>query len=327
MTLDLTAALPTFVITLREGFEAALVVGIVLSCLKKAQQTQLNRWVFAGVGAGVGASALVGWLFYLGLGAIRRSQHAYTPIIEPILEATLCLLAILMLSWMLLWMTQQARSLKGEIEGAVRKQLAQGPDAATNPLAHNSLTQGPRTAAWGVFSLVFIAVLREGFETVVFILAKFQQGWVPTLGAVAGLAGAATLGLLLFRAGVKINVRQFFQVMGILLLLIVSGLVISALKQINGAVEALAQYQPQFANWCDPNGVSCVLGGLLWDAREVLSDKEFPGIILKTLFGYRDRLYVAQAMAYVIFLTTAGWLYFQSLRSTSSSKPQPSQSK
>ncbi|TVR08214.1 MAG: hypothetical protein EA395_11655 [Phormidium sp. GEM2.Bin31] len=319
MTLDLTAALPTFVITLREGFEAALVVGIVLSCLKKAQQSQLNRWVFAGVGAGISASALVGWLFYLGMGAIRRSQHPYTPIVEPLLEGTLCIIAILMLSWMLLWMTQQARSLKGEIEGAVTSALAQDSDPA------KSLTQG-YAAAWGVFSLIFIAVLREGFETVVFILAKFQQGWVPTLGAVAGLAGAAGLGLLLFRAGVKINVGQFFQVMGILLLLIVSGLVISALKQVNGAVEALAQLQPQFASWCDANSPSCVLGGLVWDAHTILPDQEFPGIILKTLFGYRDRLYVAQAIAYVSFLSTAGWLYFQSLRRTSSAQPRPSQS-
>ncbi|USR90585.1 FTR1 family protein [Phormidium yuhuli AB48] len=325
MTLDLTAALPTFVITLREGFEAALVVGIVLSCLKRAQQSQLNRWVFSGVGAGVGASALVGWLFYLGMGAMRRSQQPYAPIVEPLLEGVLCLVAILMLSWMLLWMTQQARSLKGDIEGAVTEALAQDLSSGSHPPSHPSVSQGP-AAAWGIFSLVFIAVLREGFETVVFILAKFQQGWVPTLGALAGLAAAATLGLLLFRTGVKINVRQFFQVMGLLLLLIVSGLVISALKQINGAVEALAHQQPQFANWCNPDGVSCVLGGLVWDARGLLPDQEFPGIILKTLFGYRDRLYVAQAIAYVSFLSTAGWLYFLSLQSTSTSKPQGSQS-
>jgi high-affinity iron transporter len=318
MTLDLTAALPTFVITLREGFEAALVVGIVLSCLKKAQQSQLKSWVFAGVAAGIGASALVGWLFYNGMQALRRSEHPYTPVVEPLLEGTLCVVAIVMLSWMLLWMTKQARSLKGEIEGAVTSALAQEPVNGGNPQT-NPLTRG-KAAAWGVFSLVFIAVLREGFETVVFILAKFQQGWIPSLGAVAGLVVAAGLGLLLFRLGVKINVRQFFQVMGVFLLLIVSGLVISALKQVNGAIEALAQLQPQFASWCDPSGVSCVLGGLVWDARAVLPDKQFPGIVLKTLFGYRDRLYLAQAIAYLSFLIGAGWLYFQSLRQTQFTK-------
>lgn len=318
MTLDLTAALPTFVITLREGFEAALVVGIVLSCLKKAQQSQLKSWVFAGVAAGIGASALVGWLFYNGMQALRRSEHPYTPVVEPLLEGTLCLVAIVMLSWMLLWMTQQARSLKGDIEGAVTSALERRETPSETPRI-DPISQR-NAAAWGVFSLVFIAVLREGFETVVFILAKFQQGWIPTLGAVAGLAVAATLGLLLFRLGVNINIRQFFRVMGVFLLLIVSGLVISALRQVNGAVEALAQLQPQFANWCDPNGASCVLGGLVWDARAVLPDKQFPGVVLKTLFGYRDRLYLAQAIAYLSFLIGAGWLYFQSLRQTQFTK-------
>lgn len=296
MSFDLTAALPTFVITLREGFEAALVVGVVLSCLKKAQQSQLNPWVFGGVGAGIVASAGVGWLFQTGMQALRQSQSAYAPIVEPLLEGTLCIVAIAMLSWMLLWMTQQARSLKAEVEGAVSAAL-----------------KNRSAAGWGVFSLIFIAVLREGFETVIFIVAKFQQGWVPALGAIAGLAGATLLGVLLFRLGVKIDVRRFFQVMGVLLLLIVSGLVVSALKHANGAVAALAQLQPQFANWCDANAASCVLGGLVWDARNVLPDKEFPGIVLKALFGYRDRLYMAQAIGYLGFLSIAGWLYFKSL--------------
>ncbi|MGC9503258.1 FTR1 family iron permease [Baaleninema sp.] len=296
MTFDLTAALPTFVITLREGFEAALVVGIVLSCLKKARQSQLNPWVFAGVAGGIVASALVGWAFHAGMQALRASNQTYTPIVEPLLEGALCVVAIAMLSWMLLWMTQQARTLKSEVEGAVTSAL-----------------QSSSAAGWGVFVLIFIAVLREGFETVIFIVAKFQQGLVPALGALGGLAGAALLGVLLFRWGVKIDVRQFFQVMGVFLLLIVSGLVVSALKQANEAVEALAQLQPEFSAWCDGDAASCVLGGLVWDLRNVLPDKEFPGIALKSLFGYRDRIYLAQAIGYIGFLSLAGWLYFRSL--------------
>ncbi|OAB59048.1 hypothetical protein AY599_07985 [Leptolyngbya valderiana BDU 20041] len=296
MTFDLTAALPTFAIALREGFEAALVVGIVLSCLKKARQSQLNSWVFAGVAAGIAASALVGWSFHSGMQALRASNQPYAPIVEPLLEGTLCVVAIAMLSWMLLWMTQQAKSLKSEVEGAIASAL-----------------QRSSAAGWGVFVLVFIAVLREGFETVVFIVAKFQQGLVPVLGALGGLGGAALLGVLLFRWGVKIDVRQFFQVMGVFLLLVVSGLVVSALKQANEAIEALAQLQPQFSAWCDGDAASCILGSQVWDLRNVLPDKQFPGIALKSLFGYRDRLYVAQAIGYLGFLGIAGWLYFRSL--------------
>ncbi|MBO9999336.1 MAG: FTR1 family protein [Cyanobacteria bacterium SID2] len=296
MNFDFTAALPTFVITLREGFEAALVIGVVLSCLKKAQQTQLNSWVFSGVGAGIVASALVGWAFHSGMQALRASNQAYAPVIEPLLAGALCLVAIVMLSWMLLWMTQQARSLKADVEGAVESAL-----------------RNSQAAGWGVFALIFIAVLREGFEAVIFIVAKFQQGLVPALGALGGLVGAAMLGVLLFQWGVKIDVRRFFQVMGVLLLLIVSGLVVAALKDVNEAVEAMSQLQPQFAHWCNPDAASCVLGSLVWDTHEVLPDKQFPGILLKSLMGYRDRIYAAQAIGYTSFLSIAGWLYFQSL--------------
>jgi high-affinity iron transporter len=303
--MDISAAFPTFIVTFREGFEAALVVGIVLACLNKAQQTRLNSWVFWGVGAGLTASAIVGVLLGWGLTVLRTSDRPYAPIIEPLLKAGLCLIAIAMLSWMLIWMTQQARTLKADVEKSVSAALVE-----------NSGRSG-----WGVFSLIFIAVLREGFETVVFITAQFQQGWMPVLGAIGGLLAATLLGVLLFRWGVKINLGLFFQVMGIFLLLIVSGLAISALKNAEGAIGNLAHLQPQFASFCSGERASCILGPLVWDLSQILPDKQFPGLLLKSLFGYRDRLFVTQAIVYLLFLTAAGSLYFQSL--STSAKPKP----
>ncbi|NJM61175.1 MAG: hypothetical protein HC849_14735, partial [Oscillatoriales cyanobacterium RU_3_3] len=121
--MNFSEAVPTFVITLREGVEAALVVGIVLACLKKAEQSYLNSWVYAGVGAGIAASALVGVLFNLLLQVLSASSQPYAPIIKQLLEGALGIFAIAMLSWMLLWMTQQARFLKTEVEGAVTAAL------------------------------------------------------------------------------------------------------------------------------------------------------------------------------------------------------------
>jgi high-affinity iron transporter len=308
--MDLSTALPIFIVTFREGFEAALVVGIVLACLKKSQQTHLNSWVFGGVAAGLAASTIIGVLLSWGLQVLRTSDRLYAPAIEPLLKAVLCLVAIVMLSWMLIWMTQQARTLKADVEKAVSV----------------ALVENPSQAAWGIFGLIFIAVLREGFETVVFIIAKFQQGWMPTLGAIGGLLGAALLGTLLFRWGVKINIRLFFQILGIFLLLIVSGLAISALKNIEGAVNILAHLQPQFANLCSDDRASCILGPLVWDLSQILPDKQFPGLILKSLFGYRDRLFVTQALAYLLFLSTAGSLYFKSLSTGSPSNPSTGRS-
>lgn len=299
--MDFSAALPTFVITLREGVEAALVVGIVLAYIKKAQQPRLKSWVYAGVGVGLIASALVGLLFGWVVQQLSASNPKYAPAIEPFLEGVFSLIAIAMLSWMLIWMTQQARTLKAQVEGAVGSALKQ-----------NS------TAAWGIFSLICIAVLREGFETVLFILAKFQQGWVPAFGAVAGLLGAVGIGVLLFKWGIKINIRQFFKIMGILLLLIVSGLVISALAHFDTAVHTLARMDRQSEALCfyyehfakDP---SCILGPMVWNTTKMLPDDKFPGIILHTLFGYTDKLYLVEAIAYLVFLATVGSVYFRSL--------------
>jgi high-affinity iron transporter len=291
--LDFSAAIPTFVITLREGVEAALVVGIVLAYLNKSGKSNLNASVYAGIASGIVASVLVGVVFTWTLRSLSTSNQPYAPVIKPLLEGLFGIIAIALLSWMLIWMTQQAKSLKGEVEQEI-----------------NTVLEG--NAAWGIFGLIFTAVLREGFETVVFIAATFQQGWMPALGAASGLMGAVLIGILLFKLGVKINLRQFFQVMGVFLLLIVSGLVISALAHIDKGLAILAQLNPQFASVC-VSQQSCFLGGLVWNTSALLPDRQFPGIILHTLFGYVDHLYVVEAIAYILFLLIVGSIYFQSL--------------
>ena len=291
--MDFSAALPTFVITLREGVEAALVVGIVLAYLQKANRSHLNRWVYGGIAVGLVASALVGVLFTSLIHWLESANQDYAPVLKQLLEGGFGVMAIGLLSWMLVWMTRQARALKGEVEGAVTAALS------------------GEAAHWGVFSLVAIAVLREGFETVLFIAAQFQAGWMPTIGAVAGLAGATLIGFLLFKLGVKINLRSFFQVMGVLLLLIVSGLVVSALRHFDRAALLLGQINPQL-DWCG-TGSSCILGPQVWDASHILPDRQFPGILLKAFFGYTQTLYLAQAIGYVGFLLTIGGIYLQSI--------------
>ena len=296
MAIDFSGALPTFVITLREGVEAALVVGIVLAYLKKANQTRLYPWVYAGIGVGIGASVLIGILFSGILQALATSDQPYAAVLKPLLEAIFCTVAIALLSWMLVWMTQQARFLKTEVEGAIGVALEGNPGAG-----------------WGVFGLVAIAVLREGFETVLFIAAQFQQGWMPVLGAIAGLIGATGIGFLLFQLGVKINLRRFFQVMGILLLLIVAGLVVTALRKFDAAIGVLSHVDPQFAYLCSNANSSCILGPQLWDTSGVLPDRQFPGILLKAFFGYTQKLYLVQAIGYVLFLGTVGGVYLRSI--------------
>ncbi len=312
--MDFSAALPTFVITLREGVEAALVVGIVLALLNKAKKSDLNTWVYSGVGFGIIVSVLIGFLFAGIIQAAEQINPQYASVVKPLMEGVFCLLAIIMLSWMLIWMSQQAKKMKAQVEGAVNTALEQNT-----------------YAGWGIFSLIAIAVIREGVETVLFIAANFQQGVVATIGAFAGLVGAVIIGALLFKWGIKINIRQFFQFMGVFLVLIVAGLVISALRKFDAAIATIALANNASQNLCfyyqeSAPIHSCILGPMVWNTSDILPDNQFPGVILKALFGYRQNLYVVQAVGYLTFLLTVGSLYFRSITTTVSinSQKQPS---
>jgi high-affinity iron transporter len=299
----MSSALPTFIITLREGVEAALVVGIVLAYLHKAKQSELNSWVYGGIWAGILVSAGIGGLFAGIVHLLSTSSQPTAPFLKEILAGIFSTIAVVMLSWMLIWMTQQAKEMKAEVEGSIANTLAGA---------------SPQQAGWGIFTLVFVAVAREGFETVIFIAAKLSQGLAPVLGAIAGIVGATGIGALIFKWGVKINLRRFFQVMGALLLLIVGGLAVSALKHLDVATAIGAQLQTPPAHWCWYHDAlvpepSCNLGSLVWNFHDRLPDDRFPGLALKSLFGYRDRVYLVQLVVYIGFLLTIGGIYFRSL--------------
>ncbi len=292
--MNLTTALPTFVITLREGFEATLVVGIVLACLNKAGQAHLNRWVYGGAIAGVFTSLMLGLILGLGMQQLGNLDGQMIPVIQEVLAGFFTLGAIILLSWMLFWMTKQAASLKSEVQTAVAAAL-----------------EDPSTGR-GVFTIAFLAVTREGFETVLFLLTQFGSGYAPVVGAIAGLLLAILLGVLLFQWGIKINIQQFFQVMGVFLLLIVAGLVVSSCHAFDEAAAALATIDPNYQHLCfSPD--SCILGRQIWDLSNSLPDKQLPGILLKSLFGYRDHLYLVQFLGYILFLGSALTIYFSAL--------------
>lgn len=295
--MDFSAALPIFAITLREGVEAALVVGIVMAYLKKADRSALNPWVFGGIGTGIFASVVVGIVLNWFFQKVENTEPMQAAFYGQLWQGALGTIAIAMLSWMLVWMTENAKALKGEIEGQIGKAIA-----------------NEQSAGWAVFVLILIAVLREGFEVVIFISAKLQTGLVPIMGAIAGLVSAVGIGVALFQFGIRINLKAFFQAMGIFLLLIVAGLVISVIGHIDKAIAAYAELsQTAICLPADSAISSCLLGGLVWDVHEILPDRQFPGILLKAMFGFRDRLFLGQAIAYFAFLLSAGSLYFRSL--------------
>jgi high-affinity iron transporter len=300
--MDFSAAIPTFIITLREGVEATLVAGIVLAILAKANQRQLFKWVYLGAIAGVLVSSILGAVAQALIGGFSGQVYYLA-------KGIFSVAAIVMLSWMLIWMTQQARLLKKNIEANVGQALSDR-----------------EKAGWSVFTLVAVAILREGAEIVLFIAGSFnpdstQSGlaqYSPAIGCILGVLASTAIGAAIFKFGAKINIRLFFQILGTILLLIVSGLVITALSALDLANTIDKVFNPATGSYELLNPPQRIvpwfgLGPQVTDTTTSLPQGEFPGVLFATMFGYTDKLYALQVVCYLAFLVTAGTIYFQTL--------------
>jgi FTR1 family protein len=197
--------IPTYVIGLREGLEAALIVSIVAAFLKRQGQRQALRYVWLGVAIAVVLCAAVGVaLQLLDEQLPQRGQEQ--------LETVIGVCAVLIVSFMIVWMRRNAAALRGEIERSAAAALAAGSVA-------------------GLVAMAFFAVLREGLETAVFLLAAFHasgNALTAGLGAVLGILTAVVIGAGLYRGGIRINLARFFKITAVFLVLIAAGLLASA---------------------------------------------------------------------------------------------------
>lgn len=204
--------LPSFVIGLREGLEAALIVSIVAAFLRQHDRRDVMRWVWLGVAAAIALCLAVGIALHLVSKNLPYRQQEG-------LETVIALVAVAMVTYMVVWMRRNARELKAGLEGSVEVALATG-------------------SVWALVSMAFLAVVREGFETSVFLLAAFNQSRDPATagaGAVLGILVAIVLGALIYRGGLRINMARFFRVTGVVLVLVAAGLVVSALHSAHEA--------------------------------------------------------------------------------------------
>ncbi len=193
--------IPAFLITLREGIEAALIVGIVAAYLVKIGRRDALSKVWVGVIAAIVLSVVVGVAVIATIGRLPL-------VVQETIEGIAAILAVIVLTWMLFWMRRQGRAMKGELEHGVDLALANGSVLALAGLA-------------------FVSVAREGLETVLFMAAVVSATGVgpgPAIGAVAGLALAVAIGLAFFVAGVRIDLRRFFSITGTLLIFVAAGL-------------------------------------------------------------------------------------------------------
>ena len=215
--------LTTFVIALREGLEASLIVGIIAAFLRRQNRPDALRQMWLGVGLAV--------LLCLAVAVVLRIVDNQLPHREQEgLETIVALIAVGMVTYMIVWMTEHARDLKGQLQAQAAGALAQG-------------------SALALVAMAFLAVLREGFETSVFLLAAFNDATDPLaagIGVMLGLAVAIALGYGIYRGGLRLNLSRFFRVTGAVLVIVAAGLVASALHTaaeagwvVGGQAEAL----------------------------------------------------------------------------------------
>lgn len=253
----------TLLLTLREGTEMALVVGIVLAYLGQVGARAARRWVWLGV-----AAAVVVSLGFLGiLNALDREFEGAT---EQVFEGSTMLLAAAFLTWMILWMSRNARTLKGELQRGVTSALDRG------------------SAAGPLFLLVFFAVVREGVELALLLFAAPGEG--KLLGTALGMAGAVAIGVLIYAFGRRVDLRTFFRVTTILLVLFAAGLVSHAAHE-----------------FAESGLLASVEGPVLWSTASVLPDDEGLGAVLRSLFGYADSPHAIEVVSYLGYFVVA-WL-------------------
>lgn len=253
--------LAPFLIMLREGLEAALIVGIIASYLR---QTGRQAWlpaIWVGVFLAVALSLFAG-------AALQLASAQFPQKAQELFEAIIALVAVAVLVGMVFWMRRAARSIKAELHASV--------DAALHG----------RAATWGLIGMVFLAVAREGLESVFFLLAIFQQSRDASapIGAALGVLVAVGAGWGLYAGALRLDLRRFFRWTGIFILFVAAGLFASSVKALHEAGIWNAPLEP------------------VYDLSRSLPESSPLGTVLSGLLGYREAPSLGEFIAWAGFL-------------------------
>ena len=250
-----------FLIGLREGLEASLIVGILVAYVVKVDRRDVIGRIWAGV-----AVALV---VSIGLGfALEAITEAAGADAEPYIAGFASIAAAAMVTWMIFWMAKTARTLKGALESEVASTLTAG--------------------AWGLVLLAFLAVVREGAETSLFVWAAAQNADTsirPLVGAILGIAVSALLGYLIYRGSLKINLSKFFLWSGIFLIIIAASMLVGGVGDLQ-----------------EEAGILPFLTGTAYDFSSVIPEDSVLFIVLRGLFGFHNTMTWLQLLVWVVFV-------------------------
>lgn len=251
----------SFLVTSRETLEASLVVGIVLAYLNRTNNQNYKKSVYYGIAFGIIASIVSAFLFNIVAGGFEGKP-------EQIFEGITMLIGSFLLTTMIIWMMRQ-RHIAGEIEGRIEKRL---------------MSEKPLLSHIGIFMLIFIAIIREGIETVIFLNAVNYASGVNFIAGSFGIIAAVGAGYLFFISVKKINLKRLLNISSILLILIAAGLVAHGMHEFEEA------------------GILPGIIAPLFDINSILNEKGAVGGFLKGLFGYNGNPSLLEVLSYTGYL-------------------------
>ena len=260
-----------FLIMLREGIEAALIVGIIASYLKQTGRGQWMPAVWIGVFLAAALSLLVG-------GGLELMSAEFPQKQQELFEGIVGLIAVGILSSMVFWMRKVARSIKHSLHTSLDYALT-----------------GSRHQVTALIAMVFFAVAREGLETVFFLLAVFQQSEGPAapLGALLGLVLAILVGFAIYSGSMRLNLGLFFRWTGLFILVVAAGILANSVQALHEA------------------GLWNHLQDVVFDINTHLPMDGPLGSVLAGMFGYQDAPTVSVLGAYVIYLVVTLAMFFR----------------
>src|SRR4051794_28053715 len=240
---------------LREGFEATLVVGILYAYLRRIGRTDLARPMWLGIAAGVGIATGIGLAIHFTTGSLSGDARLVT-------FALIAIAATCVLTWMIFWMARQSRAIKGDLEHRIDDAIAAAGARADS-------------VARGVALVAFAAVLREGIEAALFLVALSidSEGWQVLIGSALGIGLAVLLGWGVYVGGRTFPMRTFFRVTGVILIVFAAGLCAKTVfwLQAAGVIGSAnnAAYNVLSVHWLTQDSqVGKFLAGLFgWDPR------------------------------------------------------------
>ena len=226
--------LSNFLVGIREGLEAALIVGILIAYIVKVGNRKHLAAVWTGVAAALAISFATGG--FLAFTSAELSERG-----EQLFAGTTSLIAVGLVTWMVFWMKSAARGLREELHGKVS----------------TALTTGPLTVALAAF----FAVVREGLETAVFAYANFRTATsnsAPAIGLTVGLVSAVALGWLLYRRAITINLSKFFTITGVALVIIAAGVLAYGIHEFQelGWFPGEGMYAWNITAWMAPDSIA-----------------------------------------------------------------------